>query len=187
MKKEELDNLKAQLEELEAEVERLKEQDPTEDFTDLDQSIEKFRQMINDPKLKVIKKVVRRKRILGTFLSFLFHLIVTFCVLGFFVKFLDDKIKNLVIPFIGGLALIVFIYRKLSKQLIFNGPLRNHKIVYTIVLYFLFSVSIGLFDFFVLNIWTGIWECIISIITLGIVLDVGEFIYYRKLYIKYKR
>lgn len=187
MKKEELDNLEKQLEELEAEVERLKQQDPTEDFEELDKTIEKFRNMINDPKLKDIKKVIRRKRIIGTILGFVFHLIVTFCVLGFFVKFLDEKIKDYIIPFIFGLSLIVFIYRRLSKLLIFQGPLRNHKILYTVLLYFLFSVSIGLLDFFVLNFWTGIWECIISVITLGIVLDLGEFIYYRKLYAKYKR
>ena len=102
------------------------------------------------------------------------------------MKFLNDKIKEYIIPVIFGLSLIVFIYRRISKKLIFGGPLKNHKIGYTILLYFLFSICLGLFDFFITNIWTGIWECIASIITLGIVLDVGEFIYYRKIFTKYR-
>ena len=187
MKKEDVENLKKQLEELEAEVKRLKEQDPNEDFTELDETIEKFRKMVNDPKLTDLKREVHKKRIIGALFNFIFHLIVTFCVLGFFVKFLDEKIKSFLFPLIFGLSLVVFSYRKLSKRLIFGGPLKNHKIFYTIFLYFLFSIFLGLFDFFVLNIWTGIWECIASIVVLGIVLDLGEFIYYRKLYAKYKR
>ena len=187
MKKEDVDNLKKQLEELEAEVKRLKEQDPNEDFSELDETIEKFRKMVNDPKLTDLKKAVLKKRIIGNVFSFIFHLIVTFCVLGFFVKFLDEKIKDYLFPLIFGLALVVFSYRRLSKRLIFGGPLKNRKIFYTIFLYLLFSICVGLFDFFILNIWTGIWECIASIIALGIVLDIGEFIYYRKLYAKYKR
>ena len=59
MKKEDLEHLQIQLEELEAEVERLKEQDPEGDFKELEETLEKFRKMISDPKLKDIKKVIK--------------------------------------------------------------------------------------------------------------------------------
>lgn len=186
MKKEDLENFKQQLLELEAEVKRLKEENPDDDYQELDKTIEKFREMVNDPKLTNMKKMIRRKRIISLILGFIFHLMITFCVLGFFVKFLDEKIKDYIIPLIFGLAIVVFSFRKTLKILIFQGPLKTHKIIYTILLYLLFSIIIGIFDYLILGFWTNIWMCILSVITLGLVLDVGEFIYYRKLYTKYR-
>ena len=187
MKKEDFENLKQQLENLELEVERLKRENPDDDYQELDESIEKFRQMISEPGQVKIKRMILRKRIISTILGYVFHVIITFCVLGFFTKFLDDKIKNYILPTVLGLSFVVFSYRRLSKILIFKGPLKNHKILYTTLLYFLFSLCLGLIDYSFINIWTGIWECVISIIVLGLVLDIGEFIYYRKLFAKYKR
>ena len=61
MKKEDLENLKQHLKEMEAEVAKLKEQDPDGDFTEIDETLEKFREMVDDPKLTNLKRMFKRK------------------------------------------------------------------------------------------------------------------------------
>lgn len=187
MNNNDLDNFKQQLEELEKEVERLKKENPEDDYTELDDTIEKFRSMISEGNVSRFKRKIVRKRFLGLFLNYLFHLFTTLSILGFCIGFLNDEISKYIGIFIPVLALVIFIYRKFSSALIFNGPLKNHKILYTISLYFIFVAIIGIVDYFLLNIWTSIWNSIITLIILGFVLDLGEFIYYRKLVTKYKQ
>ena len=187
LKKEDFDYLYKQLEELEAEVERLKRENPDDDYQELDETVDKFRQMISDENIKQYKRNMMKRRLLSNFFNFIFHLIVTFSVLGFCFIFLNNQARNYIVLVVLGLALLVYNYRKLSKALVFGGPLKNHKLIYTVVLYFLFSCSVGIIDFFITHLWTSIWECVLTLVVLGIVLDIGEFIFYRKLVMKYKQ
>ena len=132
MNNNDLDNFKQQLEELEKEVERLKKENPDDDYTELDDTIEKFRSMISEGNVNRFKRKIIRKRILGLFLNYLFHLFTTLSILGFCIGFLNDEISKYIGIFIPVLALVIFIYRKFSSALIFNGPLKNHKILYTV-------------------------------------------------------
>ena len=63
MKKIDFDELKKQLEDLEKEVERLKIENPEDDYTELDKSIEDFRNMISDKNVKKLTKQYYQKRI----------------------------------------------------------------------------------------------------------------------------
>ena len=187
LKKIDFDYLNQQLKELESEVERLKRENPDDDYTELDETVERFRKMISERNVKEYRKSMFVRNLISNVLSFIFHLIVTISILGFCFGLLKEESKNYIGLVIFVLTIVVFNYRKLSKALVFNGPLKNHKLTYTILLYFLFSCVIGILDFYLTHVWTSIWECILTLIILGVVLDIGEFIYYRKLVLKYKK
>ena len=71
MKKEDFDYLYKQLEELEAEVERLKRENPDDDYQELDETVDKFRQMISDENIKQYKRNMIKRRLLSNFFNFL--------------------------------------------------------------------------------------------------------------------
>ena len=138
MKKDDFDDLKQQLKNLEEEVERLKKENPDDDYEEIDKTIEEFRKMVSDGNIKKFERKILRKRIVGLVLNYLFHIITTLSILGFCGGFLNETNKSYLGIVVPILALILFIYRKLSNVLIFKGPLQNHKILYTLSLYFLF-------------------------------------------------
>ena len=186
MKKIDFEELKKQLEDLEKEVERLKIENPEDDYTELDKSIEDFRTMISDNNIKKFKKHYYQKRITSLFLNYLFHIVVILSVLGFCIGFINQEMVKHIGFMIPAIAFIIFVYRKFSSNLIFYGPLKNHKIIYTITLYFVFSALVGIVVFYLFNLWTSIWNSILTFIIIGFVLDLGEFLYYRKKFKKHR-
>ena len=187
MKNVNFDELKKQLEDLEKEVERLKQENPEDDFSELDKSIEDFRMMISQKNIKKYKKQIYRQRLISLFLNYLFHIVVVLSVLGFCIGFVNEEVVKHIGFILPAIAFIIFGYRKLSSNLIFNGPLKNHKIVYTIALYFVFAAILGIVDFYLFNIWTSIWNSILTLVIIGFVLDLGEFLYYRKMIRKHRK
>lgn len=187
MKKIDFEELKKQLEDLEKEVARLKQENPNDDYAELDKTIEDFRKMISEKNIKKINKQYRQKRLVSLFLNYLFHIVVVLSVLGFCVGFINQDVVKHIGFILPAIAFIIFLYRKLSSNLIFNGPLKNHKIVYTIALYFVFAAILGIVDFYLFNIWTSIWNSILTLVIIGFVLDLGEFLYYRKMIRKHRK
>lgn len=187
LKKIDFEELKKQLEDLEKEVARLKQENPNDDYAELDKTIEDFRKMISEKNIKKINKQYRQKRLVSLFLNYLFHIVVVLSVLGFCVGFINQDVVKHIGFILPAIAFIIFLYRKLSSNLIFNGPLKNHKIVYTIALYFVFAAILGIVDFYLFNIWTSIWNSILTLVIIGFVLDLGEFLYYRKMIRKHRK
>lgn len=187
MKKIDFDNLSEQLEDLEKEVERLKTENPDDDFSELDKSIEDFRMMISENNIKKFKAQYYRRKFIYIVLAYLYHIIVILSIFGFFIRFINQEVVNYFVFIIPIMALVIFVFRKISRILICCKPFSKHQLIYSLSLYFIFSAMIGIFDFYFLNIWTSIWNSILTLGIIGFTLNLGEFVYYRKLIGKYRK